>query len=149
MSAPKLRTILGSWLVRAPGWADLLPGALRFFARIRSFDIACPGCGDVWHCSRPRKGTAGPLPRGRWDTRTNTFTCPSCGKAWVLGIVAWPRGTQLGIPIDAVPDLAQILRLSQGSGHAMPAPREGSRDGANVLIVEELDPNKGSQNGTE
>lgn len=122
---------LPSWLVRAPAWADLLPGALRFFARLVAFDIACPGCGEVYHC-----GTYQDVAERHWDRRVSRFRCPACKGEWTLGIVAWEYRRPHQVPRDALPDREQYERLTRGAGHLLPQKR-AKEQGANVLVKSE------------
>lgn len=76
----------------------------RFFARIRSLDIACPKCDSVF--SMPRTG------HKCWDARLSRFRCRHCGFTASLGIVAYPVATGMASPpSDTIPTVAQSLEL--------------------------------------
>ena len=101
---------------------DLLTRATRFFARIHgSFDCECPACGQLVRVA----GVTGPRPKQAdraavaYDARTATFRCPSCNKAYTVGLVFWPRaghGVKLGLPLDQIPNLRQAQELRREGG---------------------------------
>jgi hypothetical protein len=106
--------------------------ATRFFARLHSFDLECPHCGDVY---RVRLGeirrTKAPNPN--WDPWTGRFTCTNgtCMKKYVLGILAWPivaaPHVASATPADQVPSPRQLSGLrKEGGGFWMPD-EEGQR----------------------
>lgn len=110
-----------------------LTAAQRFFARLHSFDLECPHCGDVYTirlgATRAKgKGSAAP-----YDPMTARFTCTNkgCGRAYVLGILAWPIVAAPRVasqpPADQVPSPRQVAALrKEGGGWWMPE-GEGQR----------------------
>ena len=50
----------------------MLADADRFFARLRQFDLECPGCGEVFRV-RSGEGSKG------FDPATALFMCSACG----------------------------------------------------------------------
>lgn len=76
-----------------------------FFARIRSFDIECPRCGQVYCVSR----RAGPT---NWSTRLSRFQCGRCDLRLALGIIAHPvPWGRCDPPSDIIPTVEQALEL--------------------------------------
>lgn len=89
-----------------------IAGAQRFFARARSFDIECPHCGLVYQIRADTNPTI-------WNPRTAIFRCMhvrqgGCKRQYVIGILAWPKGTGMGAgtpPADQVPGPRQLAQL--------------------------------------
>lgn len=105
--------------------------AQRFFARLHSFDLECPRCGDVYVIRLAKKKTSQPSPH--WDPWTARFTCTNsaCGKTYLLGILAWPIVSAPRVasspPADQVPNERQLAQLrKEGGGWWMPD-AEGQR----------------------
>lgn len=99
---------------------DAVIGAQRFFARVRTFDLECPHCGMVY---RIRTDTAA----STWNPRTAEFRCgdsSGCGYRYIIGILAWPKGTGKGAgtpPLDQVPSPRNLASMrDEGSGWWMP-----------------------------
>ncbi len=98
-----------------PHPSDLIIGAQRFFARLRTFDIECPHCGLVY---RIRQDS----PDLYWNPRTARFYCNisgGCGLQFTLGILAWPVGTGKGSntpPADQVPGPRQLPQMRAEAG---------------------------------
>lgn len=116
--------------VEAPVFKDRLEGDL-LFARVRSMDLECPRCGDVWHCS----GKAGP-----YNRRTGRFCCPSCGLTLAVGVIVYPvtsaPGPQ-GAPPDWTPTYRQALALRAQLPSALQAATpKGWTDPHNVVLRE-------------
>lgn len=80
-----------------------------FFARLKSFDLACPRCGAVF-IVRSGKGQDN---RGHygWDPRTSTWKCYNCQGTFTLGIVAWSGTRRRRLPPDCIPTLEQAKAL--------------------------------------
>lgn len=99
-----------------------LQKATRFFARLMSFDLECPKCGEVYSIragNNRRLKTKSP----NWDATTGRFTCTTsdCGKVYVLGILAWPVKAASYVasqpPIDQVPNPRQLAKMRrEGQG---------------------------------
>src|SRR5688572_18786893 len=99
-----------------------LQKATRFFARLMSFDLECPKCGEVYSIragNHRRLKTKSP----NWDATTARFTCTvdACGKTFVLGILAWPIKAAAYVasqpPRDQVPTPRQLSSLrKEGQG---------------------------------
>lgn len=90
---------------------------LRFFARLRAAQLACPGCGrlvDLRTSGRGKGETPGgrTLPAGVWDPLTGRFAC-RCGLELVLGVCAYIVGRRepSEIPSDWRPTLEQAAGL--------------------------------------
>jgi hypothetical protein len=97
----------------------------RFFARLLSFDMECPRCGDVisiraGYDRRDKKRNPA------WDPATARFRCQNkaCNKTCVLGILAWPvsKGhSAKQIPLDQIPNARQLAELrKEGWGWWLP-----------------------------
>jgi hypothetical protein len=97
------------------------PPPSRTFARLVSFDVACPNCGTV-DCVRSAsgqpwwKGTRGfDLWRSRWR-------CRACRRIYAVGLALWPvrragnRPRPDGRPVDTIPSYAQIEQLNELHG---------------------------------
>ena len=114
------------------------PVAGRFFARVRSFDIACPRCDTVYLVGK------GHLYGGRvWNPRTYRFECDRCGLTLDVGILAWRVGPGPSTPPpDCVPSVAQAGKIrEQIRGHLrMDLRRKGDP-------VNELREGKGGKGG--
>ncbi len=126
------------------------PTTVRFFARVRAFDLACPRCGTLY------KIGIGSKTQRCWSDRLMRFDCFKCHWRAIIGIVAWPvpKGKRmnkfgLNVPIDATPNVreAQELRHALGSGLWMGDGLESGRDRAepgapvNRLVGQPDDPN--------
>ena len=81
----------------------------RFFARIRTLDLACPDCDEVYIARRNRSV---------FDPAAGRFTCTRCGATYILGTYAYRttyryRGgtTPAGKPSDQNPTPAESLAL--------------------------------------
>lgn len=104
-----------------------------FFARIRSMDMECPRCGEVYYCHA--RG-------GAYRPRLGRFYCPSCGLILAVGVVVYPVTTAAyhGTPPDWKPSYRQALALrNQMSGFlktSNPEDRKGIHDQHNVVIRE-------------
>lgn len=84
---------------------------ISFFARIKTFDISCPGCGEVYSVKAHRHPRRTKVWSG-WDPRTSRYRCWNCRRVFILGVLAWPMpGTGSGCPPDAIPSLAQAQAL--------------------------------------
>lgn len=110
----------------------------RFFARLVSFDLECPHCGDVYTVrigASRKRGKRDP----NWDPWTARFLCTNkeCHRSYVLGILAWPIISAPHVastpPADQVPNprqLAQLRKdgggwwLEEGEGQRYPRPLE-------------------------
>ena len=110
-----------------PDTRQRIAKAQRFFARLESFSLECPACGDVYTIRQgvTRKGTTG---RSEvWDSTTGRFTCTNkdCGRHYVLGILAWPiiaaPRVATATPEDQVPGPRQLAQLrKEGGGWWLP-----------------------------
>lgn len=105
-------------------WEDTrrrIQKAVRFFARLASFDMECPHCGDVYQI---RLGTArsGGKRDPNWDPQTGRFTCTNkhCGRVYILGILAWPiiKSPRVASqpPADQVPHPRQLAQMRKEGG---------------------------------
>lgn len=98
-----------------------LQRATRFFARLISFDLECPHCGDVYSIRSGRRRQAAERDPN-WDPSTGRFRCTNkqCGRNYVLGILAWPIGRGAGTatitPTDQVPSPRQLAGLRKEGG---------------------------------
>jgi len=102
----------------------------RFFARIRSADLECPRCGNIYFV-----GGAGRSRRGYYDRKTSRFRCPHCGLVLVLGMIAWlpPLGRPSVAP-DQVPTVRQALAMRRAHDAIWPEKAVGFREPANRLV---------------
>ena len=105
----------------------------RFFARLASFDLECPACGDVYQIrlGSARKHSTSKRDRERqhpnWDPWTARFTCTNkeCHRTYVLGLLAWPiiRANRVASspPADQVPNIRQLAQMrKEGGGWWLP-----------------------------
>lgn len=96
----------------------------RFFARLVSFDVECPHCGDVYsvRLGAARKRTGRKQADPNWDPWTARFTCTNkrCQKKYVLGILAWPVLAAPHVasmpPKDQIPHPRQLAGLRREGG---------------------------------
>jgi hypothetical protein len=77
----------------------------RFFARIRTADIACPVCDYVialvWS-----------TPKRVWEPRSARVECMSCGWTARLGVVAWqPSSGRFSVPKDVRLTVTEAMRI--------------------------------------
>ncbi len=110
-------------------FADRLDGS-RFFARVRTFDIACPRCSRV---AVVRNQSASP----RWNPSTSRWQCQSCQLVLVLGIVAYPRkpGTKAQ-PVDQVPTWKESIDMRNELQGVIVDEPKGNREPVNVVLRE-------------
>jgi len=102
-----------------PDTRERLAHATRFFARIERATLECPRCGYVYQISSR-------VPSATWDPMTARFTCTnrtsgsSCGKTYILGVVAWPiipaPKVASATPRDQVPNERQLVQLRKEGG---------------------------------
>lgn len=98
-----------------------MKGEYRFFARLRSFDIACPRCGDV-HIVRWRQGHAftraqTKVARPSWDPLISRWQCRSCSLKLILGVLAWDGSAIKGKALaDHVPTLEECIQIREAFG---------------------------------
>lgn len=106
-----------------PDTRKRITAAQRFFARLISFDLECPHCGDVYTVRTgsfrskvgSRKGSA-------WDPMTARFRCmnKNCGRVYVLGVLAWPivpaAHVASATPEDQVPSPRQLGQMRKEGG---------------------------------
>jgi len=84
-------------------------GTYTWFARIRSFDLVCPQCDEMYIIVSNRNRN---IDHPNWDRSRSIFTCKRCGWRAVLGILAWETGPVWDVkPIDVVPSVRQSGRL--------------------------------------
>lgn len=97
-----------------------LARATRFFARLLSFDLECPRCGEVFQVRTQYRGEH--VDRQAFDPTTSRFTCTACQRTYVMGILAWPvsgggRNIATAAPRDQVPNARQLSSLrKEGQG---------------------------------
>lgn len=118
------RSPLFAWEHKAAQQAEdaTLPPTVRtrlpndpFFARITGVDLECPQCGALATFTTTLRGKVKQSDARTWDPQTQTFSCPTCGRAVQLGILAWTRvapSTRV-VPPDIVPTPRQASRLRQ------------------------------------
>ena len=103
-----------------PDTRQRLQRATRFFARLGSFDLECPHCGDVYQVrvgAARQKSTM----HQNWNPETARFRCTNklCNRQYILGIVAWPvSGGKVGTatPEDQVPSPRQLAQMRKEGG---------------------------------
>lgn len=111
----------------------------RFFARLRSAVLECPGgCGRLYDLRATKQASsgqdAGPLSRRYWDPLSGRFECPGCGQVCQLGIVAYslPAGRTTLIPADWRPTIPQAVWMrDQARGRVEKLPK--GEQGANLV----------------
>lgn len=113
--------------------SELLTGK-RFFGRIRSFDLACPRCDQVYQVGQgTRTGLA-------WEPRTSRFRCVSgCALRMSLGILGWNVALgQATTPADSVPlnpyQATQLRDLSRATFLGKKLEHKGNQ---NRVLIEE------------
>lgn len=112
-----------------------LPPGDRFFARIKSADLECPKCGNIYLI-----GATGKAKRGYYDSKTSRFRCPHCGLVLVLGVIGWlpQRGRPLqGPPRDQVPTPRQALAMRRKMAGHWSEERLERKAPANRIVEEE------------
>jgi len=109
-----------------PDTRQRIAKAQRFFARLESFSLECPACGDVYVIRQGASRKAG-AKSDAWDSTTGRFTCTNkdCGRHYVLGILAWPivaaPRVATATPEDQVPGPRQLAQLrKEGGGWWLP-----------------------------
>lgn len=98
---------------------SLIPIVGRFFARIRSVEMACPRCGEVTVIPKLRtrwvnKGVY--RASLTWNPQTQAWRCPECGLKLALGIIAYfppGSGNQHTAPEGMLPPLDTIPTPSE------------------------------------
>ena len=100
-------------------------GAVRFFARLRAFDLECPRCGIVYQVTQ-KQTRDDARPSTCYDYPTARFTCRACCMSWVLGLLAWPsEGEAVVPPSDQVPGPRELPQLRrEGWGWWLPARKD-------------------------
>lgn len=102
----------------------------RFFARIRSLDMACPSCGEVFYCN----GISGAYRR-----LTGRFKCPKCSLVLAIAVLAYPVTTDTRHqqqPDDWVPTVREAAAMRhQNPGHL--ARRRRSPIGPRNVVLRE------------
>lgn len=110
--------------------------ATRFFARLVSFDLECPHCGDVYSVrggTARKKGTGSRDYDANWDPMTGRFKCTNklCGRVYLLGMLAWPiiRAPHVAsaTPEDQVPSPRQLAQMRREGGGWWLQDGEGQR----------------------
>jgi hypothetical protein len=114
-----------------PDTRQRLQRATRFFARIERVTLECPRCGYVYTISSRQ-------PSANWDPNTARFTCTNratgntCGKTYILGILAWPIIPTPGVasqpPRDQVPNERQLAQMRREGGGWWLADEAGQRE---------------------
>jgi hypothetical protein len=80
----------------------------RFFARLRSFDIACPRC-DYVQVVKPSTN------KRIWNNKLARFECMGCHLILHLGVIAWKGAHGMyRSPPDQTPTVKQALALRRG-----------------------------------
>ncbi len=110
----------------------------RFFARLRSAVLECPGgCGRLYDL-RAARGVgqdAGQLSRRYWDPLSGRFECPGCGEVSQLGIVAYrlPKSRTATIPADWRPTIPQAVWMRDQARGVKGGSRPAAEQGANLV----------------
>lgn len=123
---------------------NLLTGAIRFFARVLTFDCECPTCGAILRATGGGLGVGDRVSRAHreqgaiWNVVTGRLRCPSCRRLYVAGLLLYPvdvhNGRQIRPPEDRVPSALQRAALrSLREGFLMPDPRKPGEH-ANVAL---------------
>lgn len=90
--------------------ADL--GAVRFFARVRAFDLECPNCSRVDQIRPSTRGEPGKA--AAFHPGLSRWTCPGCQRTYVIGLVAWSARKAAPIPpVDQVPGPRELAQLRE------------------------------------
>jgi predicted RNA-binding Zn-ribbon protein involved in translation (DUF1610 family) len=99
----------------------------RFFAKLRTFDLACPRCGRV---SIVRKAYS-----RRWSTRTQRWSCRHCSLSLVLGLIAWQvYGGRAAVPPDSQATAEEVWAIDdQEQRGVVKFTRRGRGDQVNVV----------------
>jgi len=56
----------------------------RFYARVHSFDAACPSCGHLIRAGAAQ-GT-----KGVYSANIAQVHCPGCERKFIVGLLLWP-----------------------------------------------------------
>lgn len=115
-----------------PDTRNRIAKATRFFARLESFSLECPACGDVYVIRQGATRKKG-AKSDAWDSITGRFTCTNkeCGRHYVLGILAWPiiaaPRVATATPEDQVPGPRQLTQLRKEGGGWWLSDEDGQR----------------------
>lgn len=98
----------------------------RFYARVHSFDVACPACGKLLLCGRGRHDA------DAYSPATARLYCPSCKRPFIVGLVCWPvrPGARSGghtRPADALPGPRERLEYRNLAGGYWPTENQPRR----------------------
>lgn len=104
----------------------------RFFARIRSMDLECPGCGRVY---------VGTGKHGPFNKQLGRFVCPNpeCKLVLSIGVLAYPATRspkQEKIPGDWIPTARQAAALREATGGFWVRHRRPPQEDRNVVMRE-------------
>ncbi len=90
----------------------------RFYARVHSFDVSCPACGQLIRAGSSARGA-----KGAYNARIARLRCPGCERTYIIGLVCWPiapggsPGHRSTRPADQHPDPRTALQMrTQGGG---------------------------------
>ncbi len=93
----------------------------RFYARVHSFDAACPACGRLIRAGQAQ-GT-----KGVWKANIAQATCSECRRSFIVGLLFWPikvGGGQPGRrptrPADQLPGPRERLAYRNQAGGFWP-----------------------------
>lgn len=123
-----------------------LPHAIRVFAQVRAFDVACPACGVVSSVTAKQVGRrrVGQRYTARrvayasgYDRLTGVLTCRGCRRAWYVGLMLWAaKGGRRAAPRDTVPTLEEAARQREaaGAGLGVGKVRDGDAVGPRGMV---------------
>ncbi len=111
---------------------ELPPAYVRFFARIRAFDISCPKCGCVASVG------AGKATK-HWNPINLKWECSKCHAIYFLGVIAWQARFASG-PYSTPPDdqrmkVHEALALRRGLSIWAQTRLMNARQERNVVIA--------------
>jgi hypothetical protein len=112
-----------------------VPPADRIFARVQTFQCACPSCGRLLtstqdqgnlsqhltargemqpgHKYRKRMRTVKSVQYLTWNPYTQRLTCPWCNRAFVVGLLFYPVPAGGPRTLDPPPDVVPTIRERQ------------------------------------
>lgn len=106
----------------------------RFFARVLSFELACPRCNEVARVTEHTKDN-----RSIFDRKKSIFSCRGCSLHLAIGLIAWPlRNGPTGMPGDTVPTYREAMQLREFIGPLMgTVPDEFRRDAKTQEVIDQ------------
>lgn len=126
------------------------PAGRRTFAHVLTLDLACPHCGTVYGAPYGRPKSAAHHARHRspvygYNPVTGRFTCRTCERVYLVGVLFWRVSPRAKRPADTVPTSPEAVALRrqlegtwQGRSRVLEVAPSERRGQVNRLIDPEL-----------